>query len=345
MSERNDLLISITNTIKDYREGEIPEPTPEHVDRWVEQFSAETRLPILREMDNVLKITYFTFAKVTRFLRKLIIAEELVGADPLSFWRSVMFLDIQRGGNSQREMLAIFEQLLENAYDIKINDCGRKKQITKFIYLDDVIFTGNRVRQDIENWIQKNAPNEAKVYVISIASHSGGQYYAKERIKIAAKAAGKKIETIWWSISEYEDRMSDINISDVLRPTHIPDDQEVKQYIANMKHKPVLRKPGNVGKNRIFSGEDGRDVLEQEFLKAGAKIRSICANLKVYQRPLGNIVLETLGFGSLLVTFRNCPNNAPLALWVGDPWYPLFARSTNTDTANRRLMAMFSEDA
>lgn len=344
MSERNSLLESIADTIKDYRKGEILEPTPDHIDRWVKQFDSAVQAPILREMDHALKITYFPFEKVIRFLKGVLKTEDLVGSDPSAFWSSVEILDIQGGGNSQRAMLTIFGQLLEQTYGIKVNDCGRKKQPTEFIYLDDVIFTGNRVRQDIEKWIKKNAPNKANIHVISIASHSGGQYYAEEKIKIGARAADKKIELIWWSISEYEDRLADINISDVLRPTHIPDDQEVKQYIANMKHKVVLRKPGNVGRNRIFTDENGRDVLEQEFLKAGVKIRSICPNLKVYQRPLGNMVLETLGFGSLIVTFRNCPNNAPLALWVGDPWYPLFTRTTNTDTANKRLIEMFSKD-
>ena len=45
----------------------------------------------------------------------------------------------------------------------------------------------------------------------------------------------------------------------------------------------------------------------------------MCPNLNVYQRPLGNMVLEALGFGSLHVTFRNCPNNCPLAFWAGKP--------------------------
>jgi hypothetical protein len=52
------------------------------------------------------------------------------------------------------------------------------------------------------------------------------------------------------------------------------------------------------------------------------------------------MVLETLGFGSLIVTFRNCPNNTPLALWAGDPWYPLFPRITNTDTSLQNFVAM-----
>ena len=69
--------------------------------------------------------------------------------------------------------------------------------------------------------------------------------------------------------------------------------------------------------------------LPDTLLASGLHIRSICPYLNVYQRPLGNMVLETFGFGALVVTFRNCPNNAPLALWAGDPWYPLFPRKTN----------------
>lgn len=67
----------------------------------------------------------------------------------------------------------------------------------------------------------------------------------------------------------------------------------------------------------------------KSLLDDGVKIRGMCPHLNKYQRPLGNMILETLGFGSTIVTFRNCPNNAPLAFWAGDPWYPLFPRKTN----------------
>jgi hypothetical protein len=49
--------------------------------------------------------------------------------------------------------------------------------------------------------------------------------------------------------------------------------------------------------------------------------------------------LETLGFGSLIVTFRNCPNNAPLAFWVDSPWYPLFPRTTNSNAWMQAALA------
>ncbi len=70
----------------------------------------------------------------------------------------------------------------------------------------------------------------------------------------------------------------------------------------------------------------------------------MCPNLGESQRPLGHTSLEALGFGSMIVTFRNCPNNAPLALWVGAPWYPLFPRTTNSDTSMKRFMAMLAKD-
>ena len=59
------------------------------------------------------------------------------------------------------------------------------------------------------------------------------------------------------------------------------------------------------------------------------RIRKMCPYLNENQRPLGNMVLKSLGFGSMIVTFRNCPNNTPLAFWAGDPWYPLFPRKVN----------------
>lgn len=47
----NDLLQKIAEITADYRAGEIDRPmTPDHVDRWVRQFSAPVRQPILAEL-------------------------------------------------------------------------------------------------------------------------------------------------------------------------------------------------------------------------------------------------------------------------------------------------------
>jgi hypothetical protein len=342
MSDRDDLLASIAHTMRDYRSGEVAAPTAAHVDRWIGQFDAAVQLPMLLEMDHVLKRTYFSLERVTSFLRGLIRAEKLVGTDPCAFWRGTTFLDIQGGGNSQTEMLALFNELLQESCGFGVAQCGGGGSV--FVYLDDAIFTGNRVRRDLEAWVRDGAPNKATLHIVSIALHSGGQYYANGYIDRAAAAAGKSIDVKWWRAIELEDRKAYSDTADVLRPTQIPNDPTVLAYVQDMRYAPTLRRGGSLGSNALFATDAGRALLEQELLKAGARIRQMCPNLGATQRPLGHITLDTLGFGSLIVTFRNCPNNAPLALWVGEPWYPLFPRTTNSQTAIKRLFEDLTKD-
>ena len=327
MSEREELLKSLSETIKDYRVGETSDPTPDHVARWVDQFDAPVQLPILKEMDHVLTQTYLPKKSVQKFLSAVAVHEKLTGGDPRAFWRSVELLDIQGAGDSQGDMLEMLGEALDSKCGLSLADCSGSSGT--FVYLDDGVNTGNRVLGDLKSWIERGAPDEATVNVVIIALHRGGQHYAKTKLNEASRAAGKNITINWWRCVELEDRRTYTYSADVLRPTEIPDDQPVRDYAESLKYAPQLRKPGSLGEKAFFSSEEGRHILEQEFLKAGVRIRSMCPYLNDYQRPLGNSVLETLGFGSLLVTFRNCPNNAPLALWAGDLWYPLFPRKTN----------------
>lgn len=306
MAEREDLLDAIAERIADYREGDIPVPSREHVNRWVSQFDVAVQVPILREMDHVLARTYFPRRAAADFMKGLFKTEKLVGKDPCAFWKGVKFLDIQQGGASQKEMLALFNVVLERECGFGIYDCGEKGTDT-FVYLDDAIFTGNRVRNDFEHWIAEAAPAKATVHVITVALHSGGQYYAGKKIDECAKAHEKNVAITWWRAIELEDRRYYTDTSDVLRPVAIPDDPAVQQYVEQMNYKPHLRHAGNVGSAALFSSDAGRQLLENEFLKAGVKIRQDSPLLGPTQRPLGHMTLETLGFGSMIATFRNCP--------------------------------------
>src|SRR5690606_22440136 len=82
MSERQTLLTSIAQTIQDYHNGSLPKPITDHVDCWVRQFDADVQIPILREVDHVLKNTYFSKEKVSKFLRGAIRTAKLTGANP-----------------------------------------------------------------------------------------------------------------------------------------------------------------------------------------------------------------------------------------------------------------------
>ena len=335
MVERDVLLKSIATTITDYSVGEMSVSMPEHIDCWVKQFDAEVQHPILLEMDHVLKKTYLSKKRVHAFLKQLIIKP----TDPSNFWKNGNFLDIQKGGGSQRDLLCLFDENLKAEQNISIEEC---KSNDTFFYIDDVIFTGNRVKTDLIEWINNEAPNKATVHVVVIAYHPSFNYNFRKIVNAVnvAKVAGKDIKVQYECLGRLENLKNNRDSSDVLWPVGIPDDSNVRNYVEGMTYKPIYRTAGQIGKCKIFSSDEGRHLLEQEFLKAGARIRDICPNLPLKERPLGHSDLETLGFGSTIVTYRNCPNNTPLAFWVDNPWYPLFPRRTN---ANTRDVALFIE--
>ncbi|MCI5129126.1 MAG: hypothetical protein D3907_11640 [Candidatus Electrothrix sp. AUS3] len=334
MSEKDDLLASVADTIKTYRTDELAQPTPEHVERWLSQFTPANQLPFLREFDHVLKQTFITKDNVEEFLQGLVTNEKLSGNNPATYWQSAHFLNIQQNGQSQKEMLKLFANCLYDKYSLELDKCGRDGG--DYIYLDDVLFSGNRVGNDLKEWIINDAPQAAKVHVIVAAIHTLGKYYLTKRsLKEVIKESGKKIKVNYWRIFEIENRRAYRNRSEVLWPTAIPDVAEVQAYMALPSRYPFESRQAVRTVATPFSSEQGRQVLEQEFLIAGAKIRSLSENPKDSMRPLGFSPFG-IGFGSMIVTYRNCPNNCPLALWWGDPeatsgalhWYPLLQRKT-----------------
>jgi len=335
VSERDNILASLVHTIHDYRAGEISAPTAEHLSQWVDQFESRVQLPMLREMDHVLKKTYFSREKVTEFLKSVMTDGTLVGKEPCSYWKNVRFLNIQKAGNSQSDFLALFDELLQEECGFGI-ECSRTVDSRVFIYLDDAIFGGSRVRDDLKGWIKDAAPNMLELHVIAMVIHRSGQYYTECELKKASFDAEKAITIKWKSGTEMEDRKSYKDTSDVLWPAAIPDDRFVQDYASSLQYRPTLRVRGKAGTNQLFSSEEGRNALEQVFLTAGARIRLNSQNFTTYHRPLGFSKLSTFGFGSLIVTFRNCPNTAPLALWADGAWKPLFPRVTNRTAATRR---------
>src|SRR5690606_26605939 len=170
MSERDDLLASIANEIKTYRRGELPEPTAAHVDCWVSQFTPANQLPFNREFYHVMQQSFITKKNVKDFLRHVVTNDKLAGDDPTSYWESAHFLKIQQNGQSQKEMLKLFAKCLDDEYAVHLDECGEPGG--DYIYLDDVMFSGNRVGNDLEAWISNDAPQEAKVHVIRSEEHT-----------------------------------------------------------------------------------------------------------------------------------------------------------------------------
>jgi len=249
---------------------------------------------------------------------------KLTGGNPVDFWQNVHLLKIQQRGSSQKVMVKMLSDVLHETLNITVSD--RNVESDTFVYLDDGVFTGNTISGDICRWVKGAAPTSANLHVVTLVQHAG-QYFAKDQMLQAADAAQKEIKLFWWRKMFLENRMTYRHRSDVLWPTVIPDEAS-QEYADSLKYPPKLRPAGGIGANRLFSSDARRQILESEFLKKGVHIRS--RPRFVYAlRPLGSIILENFGFGSLIVTYRNCPNNTPLALWADNPWYPLFRRVTN----------------
>lgn len=337
MTEKADLCASIAATIATYRQGEIVLPTAAHVERWVGQFTVANELPFLREFDHVMKETFITEATVQAYLTNLAKNNDLAGSDPSSYWASANFLQIQKAGQSQKKMLKIFAECLTTQYGLNLDQCG--KEGGDYIYLDDVLFTGGRVASDLNAWMENIAPVGCTVHVILMAMHTSGHFYITTK-RLADAVAKKKITLKFWRSVELENRLYYKYGSDVLWPTAIPTEPTIHTYVASLgADKVQLRAPPG-GRNKVFSSEEGRQILEQEFLVAGAKIRAM-SNPKDFYRPLGCGNFG-VGFGSTIVTYRNCPNNCPLAMWWGDgstqagalSWYPLLPRKTYASFEN-----------
>jgi hypothetical protein len=335
LSERRKLLASMASTIADYRVDDLAAPTPEHVERWAAQFDKTVRLDLLRELDYVLRKTYYSRERIRSFLAELAEAKELAGTRPREFWADTSLLDIQQSGHSQTEMLGFFTQALKSKYDLTPGATGGKR---RFVYLDDGLFSGSHVGTDLSSWLRGAAPNKAHVHIIVIASHQLGEWQCLERLKKEAAAVGKVVGFDCWRAVIFENRKRYRDTSEVLWPAMLPDDEAVRAYLIKEQKYPFEpRKPGGTLKQPIFSSESGRQLIEREMLLAGAKINSFSREPSPALRPLGFSAFG-LGFGTMLVTYRNCPNNCPLALWWGDPladkshpfskWYPLVPRKT-----------------
>ncbi len=137
-----------------------------------------------------------------------------------------------------------------------------------------------------------------------------------------------------------ENKMNCHDNSHILFPIQNIENQEetIKNYLQiqnGYKLREFNQGDGYKCEETNFSSETNRQILEKEFTLAGLTINGKFndESTKKYWKPLGISPFSGLGFGAMVFTYRNCPNNTPLALWWGDwdnnsIWYPLLQRKT-----------------
>lgn len=334
-SPLDEKIEKLADILKDYRARELLNPKKENITLWINQFSDENREIILDEMINIFNKLYLTEEEVQTFLTGLLTNKKLAGANYQNYWNEVSLLDIQTDGSSQKIMVEKFKDIIHN--EMKINVSINDNEKKKFIYIDDFLFTGGRLRNDLNEWF-KNAPQNARLDIIYVGYFKSGQYYTESTW--LKDNNNKKLDIHFWRLLALENKTNCQDNSHILFPIHDIIDQEesIKNYLSiqnGYKLREVDQGNGYKCEKTIFSSEINRQILEKEFTLAGLKINEKFNDEKKrkYWKPLGISPFNGLGFGALVFTYRNCPNNTPLCLWWGDwdnnqIWYPLLQRKT-----------------
>src|SRR5262249_40292953 len=190
-------------------------PTVEQIEQWLGQFDSDIRMPLVTELTHVLSKSYFSSKKTKRFLKNLISASKLVEKNPAAFWKNANFFNAQQGGQSQVELLELFDTLLKEEVGLGLDECGSKNG--PVIYLDDLLLSGNRLVNDLPQWIPDEAPKNCELHAIFMGIHSGGEFYAKRAILEMATKAGKKLKLNCWRVLSLENFSNSGAAADVYR--------------------------------------------------------------------------------------------------------------------------------
>jgi len=333
----------IVKIIGDYENNTI---SVEHILDWANQFEEADRSFILDELATIFEKSYLSKDQCINLIKKYIIfwTNHFKYPSVHAFLLETKFLDLQAPEKSQKELLAFLNDIVTTSYGISLEKCGRNPK--HYIYLDDVLSTGNTVYRQVEGWLNtQNETNPQKsnyehikhngltLHICLLCAHTWGKDNVEYRfMKAFGNDVKKHIKYQWYylvenNIKAYNPKLNHLLPIDNQTP-------EIQQYLASLDFATAhedraYRKTTQPTAEILFSSQTSRIRLENIFLKKGIEILSRVQNLRVQQlRPLGYTIKshKTFGLGTLFFTYRNIPNNCPIVFWwANNNWKPLFA--------------------
>lgn len=327
----------IARIVRDYRNEDGITLNSLRVLRWVNQFEQNDRLFILQELKHLLTKRYVSKAKAKAFLKESIsvLARDYNYDSPLAFLRETVFLDLQENGKSQKVLLTLLDEVIRREYGISLSACGTRIS-RNFIYVDDVLCTGNTIFYDLKEWLEQSQNGEttltkihqsgANVICLYIFAHLQNYDKLKWRFHYTIPGFEYEVYADHWIDNRCTDGSSKL---DFLFPVREGQSQAVLDYFARLQTdaEGVFREANLPPTEEFFSSPSNRTRFENILLNKGLEILSSVSVQKQNVRPLG-FTLPThknFGFGTLCFTWRNIPNNTPLVFWYATPtWMPLF---------------------
>ena len=349
------LVNEVFELIKDYRADENNPAvmmTRKRVKLWVEQFEKKDRLFLLIELKNIFQKHYCMKIEAKSFLKGTIdvLAKDKGYATPQAFLLDTVFLDLQPAGKSQKKFLALLAEVLKDEFSFDVQHCGTQQR-KNFVYLDDILCTGNTLLYGVKDWAgtyyQQNqtyleAIKARNIELILCYIFIHTKNYHKKVAEIGYKIDKEFRHTIhhWLEIdNENLDATSNLGIA---LPTETDQSEEVIRYkeqiitevdnYTNSKGYPTsveefYRPIGKPITETFFTSPEARTRFENIMLEKGIKILKKANITKQNIRALGYSLpsQKNFGFGALCFTWRNVPNNTPLAFWYdGGGNFPLF---------------------
>lgn len=313
----------------DYRADEGVVINEGRLERWLQQFDPIVHDDLIEFLDRVGQKAYMSQSNEKLFIRSLLNDSKIVGSDPQQFWASVEFIPPSNRGVSQMHWQRRLNEEVIQKFNVEL---GSGSNGTNYVLVDDGIFSGDQVKKDLTNWAAARDPRGATVTYVYAAVHRFGSYSFIS--DTAALVKSSEITLNPFTYATFENRKKYRNEADVLWPT-----ERVFEEYSNRMNRIIdasqfhPREGGNVGAKGLFRDDAHRSRVERAFLHAGCIILESCDQVKPAMKPLGYTRFRTPGFGATFLTHRNCPNNAPLALWWGEGtgqgalgWFPLFPR-------------------
>lgn len=359
------LIMNIFQTLQDYRTDEN-RPTvcmsSHRIRTWINQFEEGLRIPILTELDNIFNKRYCSRVNIKDFLEKTVIklTEDFKYSTPQEFLKNSDILNLQPAGKSQKIMLGLFDELIQEKYGLSLDQCGTISKRYS-VYIDDMLCTGLTLINDIKEWSGLSfAPNKTNLQAVEDNSTTlvfayvfiHGKNYRKKvaemRHKISSHVSSKHK---MYRMIEIENGVTLNSKIDSIIPVDIGQTDRVKQYqveITKTVDERAKEKGWDTGPDEFyrpdaipttenfFTSPENRKIVENAFLLKGIEILDNANSQIPNMRSLGYSLpsLKDFGFGGLCFTWRNVPNNAPLVFWYsGGGFTPLFIVSRGAHPA------------